>query len=139
MSEQNKAIMRRFYEEVFNRGNLTVAEDVFATDFIEHEIFPGMAPGLEGFKQMVSAARAAFTDFRVSADDMLAEGDKVAVRYTTSGTHRGGFVGVAPTGKRVTLTGIDINRFTGGKIVEHWGQSDSLGLMQQLGLVPSMG
>ena len=139
MSEQNKAIMRRFYEEVFNRGNLTVAEDVFATDFIEHEIFPGMAPGLEGFKQMVSAARAAFTDFRVSADDMLAEGDKVAVRYTTSGTHRGGFMGVAPTGKRVTLTGIDINRFTGGKIVEHWGQSDSLGLMQQLGLVPSMG
>jgi len=139
VSEQNKAIMRRFYEEVFNRGNLTVAEDVFATDFIEHEIFPGMAPGLEGFKQMVSAARAAFTDFRVSADDMLAEGDKVAVRYTTSGTHRGGFVGVAPTGKRVTLTGIDINRFAGGKIVEHWGQSDSLGLMQQLGLVPSMG
>ncbi len=139
MSEANKAAMRRLYEEVFGRGNMTVADEILAADFVEHEAFPGMEPGIEGFKQMVSAARSAFPDFRLTAEDLIAEGDRVAVRYTMTGTHRGEFMGAAPTGNQIKVSGMEVARFAGGKVVEHWGNTDTLGLMQQLGLMPSEG
>lgn len=139
MSEENKAIVHRLYEEVFNRGNLTAADTVVAANFVEHEEFPGLAPGLEGFKQMVAMLRAGFPDARMTADVMLAEGDLVTSRYIFKGTHRGAFMDIPPTGKEVTMTGIEILRFAGGKVVEHWGNSDTMGLMQQLGVIPPSG
>ncbi len=139
MSEANKAIVRRIYHEVFEQGNLAAADEVIAADVVEHEEFPGMVPGLEGFKQMVAGMRAAFPDIQVIEYDLIAEGDKVAARYAMRGTHRGPFMGVDATGKQVTVGGNEVMRFAGGKVVEHWGTTDALGLMQQLGALPPMG
>jgi predicted ester cyclase len=92
--------------------------------------------GIEVLRQFVKVSRDAFPDLQFTAEDMIAEGDKVAARYTMRGTHQGEFMGVAPTGNQIEVTGIDIVRFEGGKMVEHWANSDELGMMQQLGLVP---
>ena len=135
--EQNKAIYRRIMEEVFGRGNIALADQLIAANYVEHETLPGLEPGLEGFKQMVTSFRAAFPDMRGTVEDMVAEGEKVVGRYTMRGTHRGEFMGMAPTGKQVTVTGIDILRFDRGKVVEHWGMADQMSMMQQLGAIPS--
>ncbi|MFQ5880662.1 MAG: ester cyclase [Dehalococcoidia bacterium] len=138
-AEENKAIMHRIYEEVINTGNLALADQFIAADVVEHEALPVVASGLEGFKQFFTMFRTAFPDLRFIVEDMIAEGDKVATRLTIRGSHKGEFMGMAPTGKQVTMTAIDIIRFAGGKAVEHWGNTDELGLMQQLGAVPPMG
>ena len=139
MSEQNKAIARRFYDEVINKGNLALADALLTHDFMDHGA-QGVPMNLEGFKRFATGLAAAFPDLRVTVEDMVAEGDKVAVRVTVSGTHTGVFMGsVQATGKRVTWTGIDIMRLRDGKIAERWNHRDLLGLLQQLGVAPSPG
>lgn len=139
MSEENKALMRRFFEEVFSRRNLAAADEFIDSNYVDHNPMPGQAPGLDGFKQMMSMFFNAFPDMQVTAEDMIAEGDKVVTRMTARGTHSGEFMGVAPTGKQITIKGIDINRVAGSKMTEHWEEFDMLGLMQQLGMVPPPG
>lgn len=133
----NKAILQRIYE-VFNAGDLVPLDQLIAADAVDHNPFPGQTPGLEGIKQMFTAFRTAFPDAHQTVEDMIAEGDKVVARVTLTGTQKGAFMGIASTGKKVTVTGIDIVRFANGKAVEHWGNEDDLGMMQQLGALPPM-
>ncbi len=137
MSEANKAMMRRFYDEVVNKGNLDEIDARIAQDLIEHNPPPGVPSGPEGMEQSVAMFRAAFPDIRVTIHDTLAEGDKVVVRATASGTHRGELMGIPATGRRIAVDEIHIVRCIDGKVVEHWGVEDSLGMMQQLGLAES--
>jgi predicted ester cyclase len=141
VSAQNKAILQRVYD-IINSGDLSRAEEVIPPDSIEHEEVPGLppgTPGLEVFRHFVTTFRAAFPDLRITAEDVIAEGDKVVARFTMRGTHRGEFMGIGPTGESISVTGIDIVRVVGGKAVEHWGQTDALGLLQQLGAIPAPG
>jgi predicted ester cyclase len=139
-TEQNKTLLLRLLEEVFNRGNISLVDELFAPDFVEHEeLPPGIPPGREAVKQLSSMFRSAFPDFKVTIDDITAEGDKVVVRGIWSGTHKGEFMGIAPTGKSASFGVIDIVRIAGGKVVEHWGQMDNLRMMQQLGVIPTPG
>lgn len=134
--EQNKALLSRLIKEVFNRGNISLIDDLLAPGFVEHEeLPPGIPPGREGVKKLSSLFRSAFPDLKVKIDDTIADGDKVVIRSTWSGTHKGEFMGIPPTGKSVSFGVIDIVRFAGGKIVEHWGQMDAMRMMQQLGAV----
>ena len=134
--EQNKALLSRMIKEVFNQGKISLLDDFLAPGFVEHEeLPPGIPPGREGVKQLFSLFRSAFPDLKVNIDDTIADGDKVVIRCTWSGTHKGEFMGVPPTGKSVSFGVIDIVRFAGGKAVEHWGQMDSMRMMQQLGAV----
>ena len=136
--ETNTALFRRFMEEVANRGNLAAVDEVMAPDFTEHEVLPpGTPPGREGVKQVFAMLRAGLPDLQVTIDDAIATGDKVVCRETWRGTHRGELLGAAPTGKRVEFGAIDIVRVADGKLVEHWGQSDWLGLLQQVGALPA--
>ena len=139
MSEENKALARRYVEEAINKGNLAVIDELTAADYVEHSPFPGQAPGIEGEKQLISMLRAAFPDLHSTIEDLIAEGDKVVLRATARGTHKGEFMGIPPTGKQVTVTEIHIIRFVGGKGVEHWGEVDMMGMMQQLGVAPTPG
>lgn len=135
--EENRTLVRRFFEEVINKGNLHLAEDLLAANYVEHPPLPGGGTGLTGFQQFVSMVSTAFPDLHVTLEDIIAEGDKVVVRLTVSGTHRGMFmVKIPPTDKHVTWRGIDIIRIADGKIVERWNERDLLGLMQQLGVIP---
>jgi len=137
-AEQNKALIVRFVEELFNRGNMGIVGEIFAPDFIEREqLPPGIPNGREGVKVLTTMLRSAFPDFKATIDDILAEGDKVVIRMTWSGTQKGEFMGVPATGKRVSFGVIDIIRIANGKLVEHWGQMDSMSLMQQLGAIPA--
>ena len=136
-AEENKAIARRGYEAI-NQNNLDALDEVAAPHLTDHDPAPGQAPGLDGVKQWFSSMHTAFPDFQMNVEDMIAEGDKVVARVRMSGTHQGVFMGIDATGNRVTITGIDILRVNAdGKIVEHWGNFDDLGMMQQLGVVPS--
>ena len=138
--EQNKEVVRQMVEEMFNRGNLGRAGEFLAPDFVEREeLPPGIPSGREGVIQLTAMLRSAFPDFRATIDDLVAEGDKVVIRQTWRGTHKGEFMGVPPTGKSVSIGVIDIIRVDGGKFVEHWGQMDTMGLMQQLGAIPTPG
>ena len=138
--EENKAIVRRIPEEVFNQGNLDVADEVLTSDFIEHaQLPPGIPSGIPGFKQFVTALRAAFPDFHYTIEDEIAEGDKVAVHLTAHGTQQGDFLGIPATGKQATWTEIHICRMDNGKLVEHWVNQDQLGMLQQLGVIPIPG
>ena len=137
MSDQNKAIIQKLYEAM-STGNVGPVDDLIASNAVDHEGLPGIdTNGPAGFKRLVSAFRAAFPDLKISAEDMIADGDKVAARVTMRGTHKGEFMGIPATGKSVTVTGIDIIRFAGGKAVEHWGITDNMSMMQQLGAMPS--
>jgi steroid delta-isomerase-like uncharacterized protein len=137
--EQNKALFRRFVEEVFNKGDISAVNELLTPDFVEREeLPPGMPRDREGIKQMTMMFRGAFPDFNVTIDDMIAEGDKLVVRTTWNGTQKGEFMGIPPSGKRVSFGVIDIIRISGGKFVEHWGLMDSSAMMQQLGAVPNM-
>src|SRR5690349_7978752 len=122
--------MRRFYEEVLNRGNVGLVDEVCAADYVEHDPL-SPTPDREGLKGQVAMLRAAFPDVRFTVDDLVMDGDKGVARTTMRGTHAGELMGIPPTGKQVAVSGIDIVRFEGGKAVEHWSQSDDLGLMQQ--------
>ena len=138
-TEENKAILRRNVEEAFNKGNLAVADENMATDYVCHAPGGQEFKGPEGFKQLVTVYCTAFPDIHMTVEDMVAEGDKVAHRLKMRGTHKGELMGIAPTGKQVTATSINISRFAGGKEVEAWTSMDLLGIMQQLGVVPPIG
>ena len=136
MSEANMAVVSRFYE-VFEEGDLSIVDEVLASNFVEHNPFPDQLAGLEGMKQMLGIMRAAFPDSGISVQDMMAEGDKVAVRAEMTGTHRGEFMGIPATGNKVEVTGISIYTVADGMITEHWEQFDGMAMMQQLGAIPS--
>ena len=136
MSEENKAIVRRVYEQVWSKGNLDVVDELCAADFVLHDPAQPGIRGPEGYKQIVTGNRTAFPDLQITVEDQLAEGDKVATRWTTTGTHQGEFAGIPATGKRGGVTGTTIARVVGGKIVEERSNWDTLGLLQQLGAIP---
>ena len=137
MSEQNKAVARRVFEEVWNKGNLAALDEIYVTDVVGHNAPPGQPPGIKGTRQFIGMYLQAFPDTRMVVEDQVAEGDKVVTRWTATGTHRGELMGMPPTGKSARVTGITINRLEGGKIVEEWGIFDQLGMLQQLGAIPS--
>ncbi|MBI5291407.1 MAG: ester cyclase [Chloroflexi bacterium] len=136
LQEQNKAVIRRLIQGVWNEGNAAVLDEVFAADFVDRTALPGATPGREGLKQLFTMFSAAFSDASSTIDDLIAEGDKVAWRWTFRGTHIGPFMGIPATGKTITLTGITIDRIAGNAIVERWNQADFAGMMQQLGAAP---
>ena len=136
-TEDNKALIRRAYEEGFNQRNLAVLDEVNASDLVSHNASTTMQ-GLEAFKQFLSLYLSAFPDARFTVEEEIAEGERVASRYTFRGTHQGELMGIPPTGKQVTVTGMIINRIANGKSEEGWLNFDALGMMQQLGVVPSM-
>ena len=136
-AEQNKSIVRRWIEEGWNKGNLAVIDQVYAPNYVQHEPAPAPVTSSEALKQYVGAYKTAFPDLHFTIEDMIAEGDRVVVRQTFRGTHQGDFMGIAPTGKQVTMTEIEIFRVVNGKGVENWTSSDDLGLLQQLSVVPS--
>jgi predicted ester cyclase len=138
-TEDNKAAVRHFYEEVINKKNLAAIDEFIDPHGIDHALPPGMPGGIEGSKQFIGMYLTAFPDLHFTVEDMIAEGDRVVSRLTTRGTHKGALMGIPPTGKQVTITGIDINRMVGGKSVEHWLEMDTMGMMQQLGVIPAPG
>ncbi len=137
-TEDNKALVRRLFEEVWNQGNMALIAEVYSPAHIEHTS-SGPVHGHEGYKQYVMLYRTAFPDAHYTVEDQIAEGDKVVTRWSARGTHQGPLMGIPPTGKQGAVTGISIARVEGGKFVEAWTEFDALGMMQQLGVVPSMG
>lgn len=136
-AEENKAVVRAMVEEVFNKKNVDALGDYIAEDMVDHNPPPTDKPGLEGYKDMFRMYLSAFPDLNLQVDDVLAEGDKVVMRVTTTGTHQGDFAGIAATGKKVSFGEIHVVRVADGKMVEHWGVEDQMGMMQQLGVIPS--
>jgi steroid delta-isomerase-like uncharacterized protein len=134
MSDQMRGAAGRFFQEVVGEGRLEVIPELIAEDFVEHETLPGAPEGRDAVAWFVTAFRSAVPDLRVATDDLVVEGDKLVARSTWSGTQEGELFGMPATGKRFTMTVIDIVRFEDGKVVEHWGVSDVAGMMQQVGL-----
>jgi steroid delta-isomerase-like uncharacterized protein len=137
-TEENKAIVRRFFDEGPSKGNLSTADELLSPDFVIHVPLPS-SPGIKGMNEIITACRAAFEHLNVTVEDMIAEGDNVAARFTAHGMHKGDFMGLPATGKPITMTGIEIFRIKDGKICELWGEANLLGLMQQLGIIPVPG
>lgn len=136
-AEENKAVIRRLVEEAWNKGNLDVLGEIIAPNHVHHDrATPGLHTGPEGERQLITTYRAAFPDMQLRLDDLVAEGDKVVHRWTVRATHQGPLMGIPPTGKRIEVAGISIDRLANGKIVESWVAWDSLGLLQQFGAVP---
>lgn len=134
--ESNIAAQQRFGEAA-NSGDFRAFDDVVAPRAIDHDPAPGQGTGPEGFKQFFTEFRTAFPDLAISVEHMVADDDNVAIAYTVTGTQRGPLMGFAPTNKRVQVRGVQIAKFVDGKLVERWGSSDQLGMLQQLGLAPS--
>ncbi len=138
MSEENQKQFRRMIEEAFLANRPDLIEEFATPDFIENEEMPGMPTGLEGVKAFISMMHEAFSDLTYDIQDQVAEGDKIWARVKMRGTHTGDFMGIPATNKSVEIDAIDIVRFEGGKAAEHWGITDAMGLMQQLGAMPEM-
>jgi steroid delta-isomerase-like uncharacterized protein len=135
-AEENREIVRRFWG-VWEEGNLGLVDELLAPDYVNHSPgMPGQPEGPEGVKAVVSMFRAGMPDLRVVIEDMIAEGDKVVMRYRIEGTHEGELFGVPPTGRRVNIESITVERVSGSKIREHWRVTDTLDMMQQLGAIP---
>ena len=131
MSEEHKAITRRFYTSI-SAGRLDVIDEFLAEDFVEHEEFPGLSSGRDGTRQFFQMMRSAFSEFTMTIEDILAEGDRVVVRAKMSGTHQGDFMGIPATGRQIDVAFADFVRFEGGKVVEPWGVTDTGAMMEQL-------
>jgi steroid delta-isomerase-like uncharacterized protein len=139
MSEGNKFVIRRSFEELWNKGNLSVADELFTPNYAHHDpSTPDVGRGPESEKKRATLYRTAFPDLRLTIEDIIAEGETVMACWSCRGTHKGDLSGIAPTGKQVTISGVSIARFTGGKMAEGWVNWDALGLMQQLGVVPEL-
>lgn len=134
MSTENKAIVQKIYDAI-NTNTLDNLDALIALDVADHNPSPGTAPGLTGTKQTLSMYHAVFSDLQVTAEDMIANEDKVVVRLTMHGTNTGEFMGLPPTGKQVTMNGIEMFRLVDSKIVERWAEFDMMSLMQQLGVM----
>jgi steroid delta-isomerase-like uncharacterized protein len=128
----NKAVMRRFYDEVVNEGKLEVIDEIVSPDLIDHDETPGSG-GREGFREFVAMFRLAFPDTKWIVEDLIEEGDKVVARVKITGTQKGEFMGMPASGRPIEVATIDIVRFAGGKAAEHWGTTDSGSMMMQLG------
>ncbi len=136
--DTNIAAQEKFAEGV-NSGNFDVFDEVIDPDVVDHDPAPEQGPGPQGFKDMFRAMRAAFPDLQVTPEHMTATEDDVALAYTIAGTHQGDFLGVAPTGRKITARGVQIGRFENGKLAERWGSSDQLAILQQFGAEPETG
>ena len=139
-TEQNKTIVLRYHEELFNKGNLSVADELFDSNYINSAFEKlGFPRGPESFKQYANMIRTAFPDFNITIEDQVAEGDKEVHRMIARGTHKGNFMDIAPTNKQVEVSAIAIDHFSGGKVIETWAEVDMFGIMQQLGVIPPPG
>jgi steroid delta-isomerase-like uncharacterized protein len=133
---ENKKALEAFVEDVINQGRLDRADDLVALDFVELDQLPGQQQGREGLKDVIGGMRAAFPDLHWVVDEVVAEGDKVVSRFTWTGTHRATFLGIPSTGRKVTVKGVVIDRLADGKMADSRILMDTLGMMQQLGVVP---
>jgi steroid delta-isomerase-like uncharacterized protein len=139
MSEHNKAIVRRLFTELWNNGNLLVADELFAPNYAHYDpSTPDFGRGPDSEKKRAALYRTAFPDLHLTIEDVIAEGETVMTRWSCRGTHKGDLNGIAPTGKHITITGLTVARVSNGKIVEGYVNWDALGLMQQLGVVPQL-
>jgi steroid delta-isomerase-like uncharacterized protein len=139
MSEPNKAIVRRLIEELWNKGNLSLADEIFAPNYEHHDASTlDFGRGPESEKKRATLYRAAFPDLRLTIEEIIAEGEIVMTRWSCRGTHKGDLSGIAPTGKQFNISGVTIARLANGKLAEGWVNWDALGLMQQLGIVPEL-
>jgi len=138
LQEQNKSLVRRVFEEGINQNKQGVFDELIALSYVNHDI-PAPTPGLQGFKMVIGMFLAAFPDMRVTIEEELAEGSKVITRGYFTGTHQGDFQGIPPTGKQIKVKYIDIWLVENGKLMENWVRLDELGLMQQLGVIPTPG
>jgi len=140
-TEANKAIIRLFFEEAFEQGNLAVLDEIIAPNQVNGGpgALPGMPSGPEGTKVLITAYRNAFPDLHFTIDEQIAEGNTVVTRWTAHGTHNGVLAGLPPTGKPATVVGMGVDRVENGKIVESWGLFDQFGMLQQLGVIPAPG
>ena len=139
MSENNKGIVRRLVEEVWNKGNLSLVDELFAPNYEHHDSStPDLGRGPEGEKKRAALYRTAFPDLRVTLEDIIAEGETVMTRWSCRGTHKGDLSGIAPTGKPFTISGMTVARVSNGKMAEGYVNWDALGLMRQLGVVPEL-
>lgn len=138
-AEENKSIARRTFEEIWNKGNLNAVDSLYTANQLSYGLGMEVPAGAEGIRQFVSIYRKAYPDTHFTVEDQIAEGNMVATRWTAIGTHRGELMGIPATGKRVTVTGMTINRIENGKIVETWNNFDALGQLQQLGVIPAPG
>ena|ERR1700722_926970 len=136
-SESNKAVIRRFLEEVINQNRMERADNLVVENFVELDPLPGQQQGREGLKEVLGGMRTAFPDMHWVVEEMVAEGDTVVTRFIWTGTHRGPFLGVPATGRGVVVKGVVIDQLTGGKMSKSRILMDSLGMMQQLGVIPS--
>jgi steroid delta-isomerase-like uncharacterized protein len=135
-TEDNKILVSRFFEEVFSKHNLAEADRVIAADYVLHDpTAPDLASGPEAWKKFHARYLKAFPDHHLRIEEQVAEGEIVATRWQMQGAHRGDLPGIPATGKKIAVTGITISRIRGGKIVEEWRDWDTLGLLQQLGVV----
>jgi len=139
MSEaQNIAVMRRYYEEIVNQGNLALADEIFTPDYVSHHNDPAhLPPGPPGVQAFVAITRTGFPDLRLTVDQIFAEGDQVASMWTMAGTHTGEWFGMPATGKQARWSGVVVTRFDGSKIAEDWYNFDQLSLLMQLGIIPA--
>jgi steroid delta-isomerase-like uncharacterized protein len=140
MSELNSVLVERAIAEVWNKGNYAILNELVASDVVIHSSTPGEEiHGPEGIKQFYSELRAAFPDIHFTVEDQITQRDRVVTHWSARATHKGEFQGIAPTGKQVNLSGIDIDRLVNGKVVECWPIVDELNLLQQLGVLPTHG
>lgn len=138
VTEDNKALVRRFIEEVFNGGNLAAIDEFLAPSEVDHTLPPGLPPDRSGTEQGIRMFLQAFPDLHITIDEMIADGDKVVIRYTSRGRQRGPFWVIPPLGREITVPSYLTCRIAAGKIVEMWGLDDQLGTLQQLGVIPML-
>jgi steroid delta-isomerase-like uncharacterized protein len=132
-----KALAQRWFTEVMNEGKLEVIDEICSQDFVDHNPLPGTSPDFAGLKDFVTQVRSAFPDIETTAEDILVEGDRLAVRSTIRGTHKGDFMGIPASGKKVEVSNYDFVRFENDQAAEHWGTIDSAALMEQIGATPA--
>jgi steroid delta-isomerase-like uncharacterized protein len=140
-SQDAKELVRRYFEQIWNRGNLEIVDQLFTPDFVRHgpALEGGEVRGPEGLKQLVRLYRGSFPDLNVPIDEQIGEGEVVVTRWTAQGSHQGELMGIAPTGRRATVPGIIIDRIAGGRIAEEWASYDGLSMLQTIGAIPAPG
>ncbi len=137
--EENKSLVRRYVEEILIRGDMSAADKLLAKDYRRYTSASAAPLNVEGQKQRLTGIRAAIPDLEITTEDLFAEGDRVALRVTIRGTHKGQFLNIRPTGKSIEFWGLDVIRIENGKFVEHWGGPDTFDILRQLGAVITPG
>ena len=140
-AQDPQEIVRRYFEEIWDRGDLDIVDQLFSPDFVRHgpALEGGDVRGPEGLKQLVRLYRGSFPDLKVPIDEQITEGNVVVTRWTAHGTHQGELLGTAPTGRRATVPGMLMDRIAGGRIAEEWASYDALRMLQELGAIPAPG